>query len=721
MSARVLAPSDNASIDRGTCCNVRASTKIHDEHLDRLAMVYVRQSSPQQVLENRESRERQYGLAQFAQRLGWSGERVVIIDDDQGQSGKTADNRIGFQRLVTEVSLNHVGIVLGLELSRLSRSSKDWHQLIDVCRVFNTLLCDEDAVYDPLDSNDRLLLGMRGAMSEYELVTLRNRLLRGSQNKAKRGELFLLVPIGYVKLPTGEVIQEPDEQAREMVQLVFDKFQELGSAYAVFRYLITNNLELGFRRQRGARRGELEWRRPTPAKILFMLRHPIYAGAYAYGIHRAGKKNPITGGTEGGCWFLPPEEMSVLIRDRLPRYISWEQYLSNLEQLKQNRSMRESRGVPRRGAALLAGLVACGKCGYHMATKYSDEKQPAYECYQYGQHPIESSCGRVNAKVVDELVAHQTLRALEPASLTLSLEAAANVEGERRRLHEQWSKKLERARQNVERAERQYNAVEPENRLVGRTLEKRWEEALNAQRDVEEEYQRFAARLPVTLDDRDRERILALTENVATLWAASEASMADRKQIIRCLVQKVLIYPDKCSEYVGVQIHWQGGFCTQHQVTRAVGCYEQLRDYEQLKERVCRLHSEGLHVSQIAEKLNEEGFVPPRRRGKFTVGVLNPLMNRLGLVGELFRDEMLGDDEWWIPDLARKLKVIPQKIIYWAKQGWVHSRRTPSGKHWIVWADTDEIRRLHRLSSKKNSWIATRHPELVTPKRRVTG
>src|SRR3954452_1753709 len=246
---------------------LRAASKIQDRHRDRLAMVYVRQSSPQQVLENRESRERQYALAQFAQRIGWPAERVVIVDEDQGRSGKSADNRSGFQRLMTEVSLNHVGIVLGLELSRLSRSSKDWHQLIDVCAIFNTLLCDQDGVYDPLDSNDRLLLGMKGAMSEFELVTLRNRLLRGSRNKAERGELFLAAPLGYFKTPSGEVVQEPDEQARGMIRLVFSKFEELGSAYAVFRYLILNDLKLGFRRQRGGRIGELEWRPASPGRI----------------------------------------------------------------------------------------------------------------------------------------------------------------------------------------------------------------------------------------------------------------------------------------------------------------------------------------------------------------------------------------------------------------------------------------------------------------------
>jgi DNA invertase Pin-like site-specific DNA recombinase len=377
--AVVLDREDETTPARATF-GLRATSKIRDRHLDRLAMVYVRQSSPQQVIENRESRERQYALAEFARRLGWAGERVVIIDEDQGQSGKSADGRSGFQRLMTEVSLNHVGIVLGLELSRLSRSNKDWHQLIDVCGIFNTLLCDQDGIYDALDSNDRLLLGMKGAMSEFELVTLRNRLLRGSRNKAERGELFLTVPLGYLKTSTGEIVQEPDEQARGMIRLVFEKFEELGSAYGVFRYLIVNGLRLGFRRHRGGRIGELEWRAPSPVRILSILRHPIYAGAYAYGMHRAGTKDPATGRTEGGRWFVPPEELPVLLRDRLPAYIPWDRYLANQERLEQNRSLLEARGVPRRGEALLQGLVVCGKCDHRMATRYKTDKRPSYYC-----------------------------------------------------------------------------------------------------------------------------------------------------------------------------------------------------------------------------------------------------------------------------------------------------------------------------------------------------
>jgi DNA invertase Pin-like site-specific DNA recombinase len=697
---------------------LRSVSKIRDLHLDRIAMVYVRQSSPQQVLENRESRERQYALAQFAQRLGWPAERVVVVDEDQGQSGRSAEDRSGFQRLMSEVSLNHVGIVLGLELSRLSRSNKDWHQLIDVCGIFNTLLCDQDGVYDPLDTNDRLLLGMKGAMSEFELVTLRNRLLRGSRNKAERGELFLHVPLGYLKTPAGEVIQEPDEQARGMIRLVFEKFDELGSAYAVFRYLILNDLKLGFRRQRGGRIGELEWRSPSPARIFSILKHPIYAGAYAYGMHRAGRKDPATGRVGGGSWFVPPEEMAVLLHDRVPAYISWERYLANQEKLRQNRSLRESRGVPKRGEALLPGLVACGRCGHRMSTRYKTDKRPSYYCGEYWRQALDEPCGHIAAATLDELVASEVLRALEPASLELSLRAIENVERERKRLHDHWRQTLERARHEVGRAERQYQAVEPENRLVARTLESRWEEALKSLRQVEEDYHRFLADLPPTLSAADVERIRSLSGSVAALWHAPATSAADRKQIVRCLVERVVVETDKSSELNDVTIVWQGGFATLHRVARPVGTYEQLKDIRLLTGRVAQLHREGLHLPQIAERLNAEGFVPPRRRGGFTASGIGELMRDLGLVGELFRDDLVGEDEWWIPDLSRELGVIANKIHYWVKQGWVNARRTPSGKHWIVWADRDEVRRLRKLAKCKNSWTATRYPDLIIPKNR---
>ena len=401
---------------------MRTSSKLGDRHWQRLAIVYIRQSSPHQVSENRESRERQYALAQLAQEFGWPADRVLIIDEDQGLSGKLAENRSGFQRLLTEVTMDHVGMVLGLELSRLARSCKDWHHLVEVCAVFDALLYDQDGVYDANDSNDRLLLGMKGAMSEYELVTLRNRLERGRDNKAARGELFLQVPIGYIKSSSGEVLLEPDEQARGVVQLVFDKFEELGTVWGVFRYLdaeqdsqLRPSLVCPWSEMRSAD----EWRRPTPTCILAMLRHPIYAGAYAYGFHRPGRKNPVSGQVEGGKWFLPPEEVRVLIQGRVPAYIGWEQYLANQRRVSENRSLPSSQGVARSGKALLSGLIVCGRCAAsheRWLPAAGKKKKPHYWMRQPSPRRSRATMLwlEATASPVDELVAQQVLRALEP-------------------------------------------------------------------------------------------------------------------------------------------------------------------------------------------------------------------------------------------------------------------------------------------------------------------
>ena len=698
----------------------RPSSKIHDRHWNRLAIVYIRQSSPHQVLENRESRERQYALARLAQQLGWSADRVVIIDEDQGVSGRSAANRNGFQRLLTEVSMNHVGLVLALELNRLSRSSKDWHHLVEVCAVFATLLGDQDGIYDAADSNDRLLLGMKGAMGEFELITLRNRLERGRDNKASRGDLFLHLPIGYVKSPSGEVIQEPDEQARGVVQLVFDKFAELGTVWGVFRYLVRNQTQLGFRCLRGPQRGQLEWRRPSATRILAMLRHPIYSGAYAYGLHRPGRKNAVSGQVEGGKWFLSPDEIRVLIRDRVPAYISWDQFLANQQRIDENRSLPSVPGAARGGKALLSGLIVCGRCGRRMNVTYHPKslKQPHYWCDTHLRDGRKQPCFGLKAPPVDELVAQQLLSALEPAAVELTLQAAADVERERERLHQHWRQRLERAGYDMQRAERQYQSVEPENRLVARTLEQRWEESLRLERQLREEYDRFAAETPIGLSEADVQRIRAASQDTSALWRAPATTPADRKAIVRCLVDRVVVHVEPRSEYVDTTIHWHGGFMSQHQVVRPVGGYDQLRDYDLLVERIKTLHQAGQTVPAIAQRLNREGFVPPRRRGTFSVRVLAPVMQRLELAGELHRHDMLGPDEWWIRDLATKLKTPIPKVYYWAKQGWVHSRRTPSGRHWIVWADADELRRLQELKAQRNSYTAQRNPKLVTPKLR---
>jgi len=716
VSAKGISVQENSP----TSSVLRPSSKIRDRHWERLAIVYIRQSSPHQVEENRESRERQYALADLAQQFGWPADRVLVIDEDQGLSGRSSGNRIGFQRLLTEVSMDHVGLVLGLELSRLARSCKDWHHLVEVCAVFDTLLYDQDGVYDANDSNDRLLLGMKGAMSEFELITLRNRLERGRENKAARGDLFVNLPIGYVKSPSGEVVLDPDEQVRGVVQLVFDKFEELGTVNGVFRYLRRNKIQLGFRCKLRSQRGQLEWRHPTATRLLAMLRHPIYAGAYAYGLHRHGRKNPVTGEITVGKTFLPPDEVRVLIQDRVPPYISWEQYLANQQRINENRSLPTSPGSARGGRALLSGLIVCGRCQRHMKVEYHAEKirRPQYRCHSLFQEEDDQPCHCLKASPVDELVAQQVLCALEPAALDLSMQATMDIQRERAGLHQHWQQRLERAEYDTQRAERQYQSVEPENRLVARTLEQRWEESLQRERQLREEYHRFLAKTPPNLSDTDAERIRALSHNISALWHAPDTTAQDRKAIVRCLVDQVVVHVEPRSEYVDVMIYWHGGFKSQHQVVRPVRCYSQLRDYDLLVARIKALHQRGKSVPAIAEQLNLEGFTTPSRRTVFSTGTLAPIMKRLGLRGELYRSDLLGPNEWWIRDLATELKAPIHKVYYWATHGWIHARKALSGKHWILWADDDELKRLEKLKLLRNSHTAQRNPELTTPKTR---
>ena len=326
-------------------------SKVHVCHLQRLAIVYIRQSTPHQVIENRESADRQYSLVHRAADLGWPTARVEVIDEDQGLSGSTAEGRLGFQRLLAEVGLDHVGIILGLEMSRLARSNKDWHQLLELCGIFRTLLADQDGLYDPTDYNDRLLLGLKGTMSEAELHVLRGRLNAGRLNKARRGDLLSIPPIGYVKLPTGEFAIDPDEQAQAVVRLVFDQFDRVGNVRGVIRYLVSHGIRIGVRPHYGVNRGNLEWRHPSRAAVQSTLTHPIYAGTYLHGYRQIDPRRKKPGKPGSGRVLVSPKEYVALIPDRMPAYITTERYHANQECLKANRARYDALGVPRRCVA----------------------------------------------------------------------------------------------------------------------------------------------------------------------------------------------------------------------------------------------------------------------------------------------------------------------------------------------------------------------------------
>src|SRR4051812_21851193 len=605
--------------------------KITDRHANKLAIVYVRQSCPQQVFDHKESRERQYAMADHAVALGWPRDRVLVIDEDQGRSGKTTGQRLGFQHLLAEVTMDHVGLVLGLELCRLSRSSRDWYHLVEVCGVFGVLLGDQDGLYDPNDANDRLVLGLRGTMSEVELFTMRNRLERGRLHKAERGELVLNVPCGYLKLSGGEVVLDPDEQARSTVQLVFDKFDELGSFSRVYHYLRQNKICMGTRIQAGPRRGELEWRPPSRAMLARMLHHPIYAGAYSYGRRRVDHRRTAEGAGKVRMRSTPMAEWLVLQRDRLPAYITWERFLSNQRRLEQNRYRPGTPGAPRGGVALLAGVLTCGACGRRMHAGYRTKARPYYECKA---RKLEgTSCCGLGAAAIDDLVARQVLRALEPAALELSLRAIENVNRDRDRLRRHWEQRLERASYEAQRAERQYNAVEPENRLVARGLEQRWEEALQKQRALQEEYDRFLKEQPARLSEGERTRILALAGDVATLWSDPGTTAADRKQVVRLLVDRVVAHVRPDSERVEVTISWLGGSTTGHEVVRSVSRYESLGNYDRLMGRIIELRGEGLTIKEVAARLNGEGFRTPKTGKGYTSTSVRKLISRRGLTG----------------------------------------------------------------------------------------
>ena len=390
--------------------------KIRPEHLDRAAVVYVRQSSRQQVLEHPESTRLQYALAERAVALGWARSQVVVIDDDLGVSAATADSRKGFARLVTEVTMGRAGVVLGIEMSRLARTGRDWHLLLELCCLSGVLLADPDGVYDPGVGNDRLLLGLKGTMSEHELYLIRQRMLSGKLAKAERGELAVPLPIGYVRRPSGEVILDPDEQARHVVRLVFTAFARLGTLNGVLRYLAGQQVQLPVRVHSGPAKGEIEWRRPNRETLQIMLHNPVYAGYYAYGRRQVEPRRKVPGRPGTGRVVKDASEWLVLLPGRMPAYITPEQYEANVARMAANRQTAATPGAPRDGSALLSGLLRCGRCGGHrMVVRYHDSTAAAqsvhgYVCAFYQvNYGTGGRCQHISGPALDAYVAGQAL------------------------------------------------------------------------------------------------------------------------------------------------------------------------------------------------------------------------------------------------------------------------------------------------------------------------
>ncbi len=698
----------------------RLGGKVTARHLDLLAVVYVRQSTWQQVIDHGESTRLQYALVERAVGLGWAASRVMVIDEDLGKSGSSAIGRVGFQRLVTEITMGHVGLVLGIEMSRLARSGKDWYQLLELCSLSGALLADTDGVYDPTQYNDRLLLGLKGTMSEAELHLLKQRMQAGRLHKARRGELAIPLPTGYVRRPSGEAALDPDEQVQTVVRLVFSKFAELGTLHAVLRWMVDHGVELGIRLRSGPDKGELVWRRPNRMTLQCILHSPVYAGIYAYGRRRVDPRRQRPGRPSTGRVVRGPDEWLVLLPGVLPAYITEERYRANLARLAANAARAEQPGAVRAGSALLSGLARCGRCGRRMTVRYhvrDGTTQPEYVCArQLTDYGAGVRCQALSGAGVDTFVTEQVLAALAPAAVEVSLRAAEQVAAERAELERIWAQRLERAAIAADRARRCYQLAEPENRLVVRQLEQAWEQALAAQRRLCEEHDRFTRTRPRTLTPADQQAITALAGDIQGLWAAPTTTDADRKQIIRALITQVAITVLGTSERVAVEITWAGGHTTRGQTVRPVARLAQLSSYPQLVERVRQLAEQGHRAKAIARRLHAEGFRPAKGRDRIGVSAINLLLHQLGCPRAFTRARIApppgqepGPDEWWLDDLAAELGMPPITLHGWIRRGWVHARQESRHPHrWILHANERELTQLHQRRTRPPGWYTRR-------------
>jgi DNA invertase Pin-like site-specific DNA recombinase len=584
--------------------------KIQPTHCDRLAYVYVRQSTPWQVLENRESTERQYQLHARAIALGWSPSRVEIIDEDQGRTGSIAAHRTGFQRLVSEVGLGHVGIVLMLEASRLARNNSDWYRLIEICGLSATLIADESAVYNPRDPNDRLLLGVKGTISEAELFTLRTRLYEGRWNKARKGRLAFALPTGYIRGPEGQWEIDPDAQVRERLDYVFELFRREGVARRVVRILKAEALELPTRVMAKDGSGTVVWKTPTLSTVIRILQNPAYAGAYVFGrwdyssdrrSMKSGKRLPR---------LRPMAQWPVHIDAHHPAYLPWEEFVSNQARLRQNSYAEGHRGVAREGTALLQGLVCCGICGRKMGVQHhaaTERRSSIYVCQQGYSNGDAHICQSMASRAVDFEVVRAFLEAVSPTSMPVAMRVLDQIEQEMAGQRRQRELQLEQARYDARLAQRQYERVDPDNRLVASELERRWNEKLERVAQLEQADAKAATEAQWDLTSEERAAITTLTQDLPAIWAAPTTTHQDRKQLLRSVIESVHVDGRNHGAEIEVQIRWRSGVISRVMVKRyrrGEGSLTTPRDAVDRIHELVQTHT----YAEVAAQLNAEGW-----------------------------------------------------------------------------------------------------------------
>jgi DNA invertase Pin-like site-specific DNA recombinase len=617
------------------------------------------------VHENRESTARQYDLKRRAQVLGWAADQIVVIDEDLGLSGATADNRNGFQRLVAEVGLGRVGLVMGLEVSRLARSSTDWHRLLEICALADTLILDEDGIYDPGHFNDRLLLGLKGTMSEAELHLLRARLIGGQLNKARRGDLWMKPPIGFVYDSSGRVVFDPDQQVQRGVRLLFETFRQTGSALRVVHHFKTEGVLWPRRITSGVRAGELFFGPLEHSRVLGILHNPRYTGAFVYG--RTRQRKVIIAG-QLRYRRLKREEWSVFLPNMHPGYISWEEFESNQTKLLANANgygEDRRKSPPREGAALLQGLVICGVCGLRMTVRYHTDHGhliPEYVCQRRGIQTAEPICQHLPGGQIDQAVTELVLKAVNPASLDVALEVFEELRARQAEVDRLRRAQVERAREEAELAQRQYLLARPENRLVVDNLERQWNEKLTSLSQAEEEYSRMSKSQPSALTDEDRDRVHALASDLPRVWNDPRTPARDRKRMLRLLIEDVTLVKN---QKIRIHIRWKAGATTSMERPLPLSAPDLVRTPADIVELIRVLATEQTDA-QIARTLNAR-WLRTGRKHSFTRLIVRHIRNAYDIPSYV---QHLRSNGWLtVPEVAAQMGVHSSTAKRFAVEG----------------------------------------------------
>lgn len=643
---------------------MRSSELVSPGHLARKAVIYVRQSTPHQVLANQESLKLQYALKKRATELGWRAADVEVIDSDLGLTGSEAQHRQGFKELTARVTLGQVGIVLSSEVTRLSRNCSDWYPLLDICGYKGCLIADHDGVYDPATINGRLVLGLKGTLSEMELHTICSRMRAGIVNKAERGELALRLPTGLVRDEHGLVHKDPNLEVQDRVSLVFESFLKLRTAGKVLRFLNTNELLL----PRRDNFGDVLWKRPTIETITSTLKNPAYAGAFVYGRN----SHTTARGPEGTVVRvkrLPMRQWRIVVKDKYPAYVEWEAFERIQQMLQDNHAEYErnmTRGVPRAGKALLAGLLYCGECAHKMMVRYSGATR--YLCSFFHQQYGSPFCQNLPADPVDSAVLEAFFEALSPVELDLYEKAMAAREKMADEAEHARQQQLERMRYQAELQRRRFERCDPDNRLVAAELERRWEVALRELRQAEESEaaeQHKDGPVPAELTEELKATFTAIGQKLPEIWDKDILSQQQKKALVRCLIEKVIvrrIAPD----LILTRIVWKGGQTTSFEVLTTVGSFADLSGSEEMERLVIKLFKEGSTDKQIARRLTELGHRSPQKKHVLP-STVQTIRHRHGLLrgGRVKGNSRAHNVSGYftVPQVAQKLEV-PNPWVY---------------------------------------------------------